>query len=457
MMCLSTYRLFLLLSFMLTTSVSLGQTKVEKRILFLLDGSSSMNYFLDGGKQIDVARQILNDIADSLNQMNDVETALRVYGHQSSHTKNDCLDTRLEVPFASENAVQIRSSLNDIVPKGITPIAYSLQQAAADFPDQSAKNVILLITDGEEKCEYDLCEVAADLRRTNASLETFIIGFGLDGTNKQNFDCVGKYFDASNFTMLRLVLTEVVKKVVYGTTAQVNLMDKSNRAKASDVGMTFYLKTKANDIYNIYHTMHNNRPDSFAIASFDDYKLTIHTNPPIHDESVSIKPSIHNTLNYKAPLGELIIAHSTKPTASSRNHLTALVQPSGDTSFVYQQRVNESANFISGKYDLDILTLPYERWENFQIETNQKNIVDIDQPGELLITKRFIVVGGIFHNKNKRLEKIHSLGTDREDELIYLQPGEYTLIYKPKFNPKSSSIKKMKILVHSGEPIKINL
>ena len=300
-------------------------------------------------------------------------------------------------------------------------------------------------------------QVAANLRRSNVNLETFIIGFGLDGMNKQNFDCVGEYFDASNFTMLRLVLTEVVKKVVFGTTAQVNLNDNAGQPTGTNVGMTFYLGNLSNDIYDLYHTTLNNRPDSFAMAAFDNYKLTVHTNPPIHDENVSIKPSSHNMLNYMAPQGELIIVHPKSQKRLAKNFLTTLVQPSGDTSFVYQQRINEKADFIAGKYDLDILTLPYERWENFQIEANQTNIVDIDQPGELLITKRFIVVGGIFHKINNRLEKIYSLGNDREEEKIYLQPGEYQLIYKPRFNPKSSSIKKYKFVIQAGEVVKINL
>ena len=453
-----TYRFFCsLLTFCVAQFLYAQDGKIEKRILFLLDGSSSMNYFLEGGKQIEVARNILNDIADSLNHMEDVEMALRVYGHQSLFSKNDCLDTKLEVPFGQGNASEIRSVLGRLTPKGITPIAYSLQQAAADFPNRNSKNVILLITDGEESCAFDLCEVAKNLKSSGANLETFIIGFGLDGANKQNFDCVGKYFDASNFTMLRLILTEVIKKIVFGTTAQVNLNDANNLPSGTNVGMTFYLGNKTNDIYDVFHARQNNQPDSFAIAAFDNYKLTLHTNPPIHDELVNIIPSQHNVLDYSVPQGEFIITCPTRKRVAKSKMFPTLVQPSGDTSFVYHQRLHERNQLLAGKYDLDILTLPHERWENFSIEANQQNIIEVDEPGELLLTKRFLVVGGIFHKKNKRLEKIYALKADREDEKIYLQPGEYTLIYKPKFNPKSSSTKRYNLSVRTGEPIKLNL
>ena len=41
--------------------------------------------------------------------------------------------------------------------KGTTPIAKSLEEAAADFPIDNSRNIVILITDGKEECGMDPC------------------------------------------------------------------------------------------------------------------------------------------------------------------------------------------------------------------------------------------------------------------------------------------------------------
>ncbi|MFH2096012.1 MAG: vWA domain-containing protein, partial [Bacteroidota bacterium] len=103
------------------------------RILFVFDGSQSMMGNWDSDKKINVARNILKSMVDSLQQVDNVELALRVYGHQSIVPPQDCSDTRLEVPFGRNNGQQIKDKLSKIDPKGTTPIAKSLELAASDF------------------------------------------------------------------------------------------------------------------------------------------------------------------------------------------------------------------------------------------------------------------------------------------------------------------------------------
>ncbi len=53
------------------------------RILFIFDASNSMSGQWDGARKIDMAREVLFEMLDSLEQLAHVEMALRVYGHQS--------------------------------------------------------------------------------------------------------------------------------------------------------------------------------------------------------------------------------------------------------------------------------------------------------------------------------------------------------------------------------------
>ena len=124
----------------------------------------------EGERKIDIARDILLEMVDSLEHMPNVEMALRVYGHQSPVPPQDCSDTKLEVPFSPSNASRIRQKLKFINPKGTTPIARSLELAPDDFPPcGNCRNIILLITDGVEACDGDPCEVSRSFRRRGSS------------------------------------------------------------------------------------------------------------------------------------------------------------------------------------------------------------------------------------------------------------------------------------------------
>ena len=50
-----------------------------------------------------------------------VETALRVYGHQTVQMENDCYDSKLEVPFRNQNAVRFKNTVNCLSPAGVNP------------------------------------------------------------------------------------------------------------------------------------------------------------------------------------------------------------------------------------------------------------------------------------------------------------------------------------------------
>src|SRR6056297_3051554 len=105
------------------------------RILFIFDASQSMSGTWESDQKINIARQILVDIVDSLENVENVQMALRVYGHQSPVPPQDCSDTKLEVPFSPGSASRIRQKLRFITPKGTTPIASSLEKSVNDFPE----------------------------------------------------------------------------------------------------------------------------------------------------------------------------------------------------------------------------------------------------------------------------------------------------------------------------------
>ncbi|MCK4748303.1 MAG: VWA domain-containing protein, partial [Bacteroidales bacterium] len=190
------------------------------RILFIFDASNSMAGQWEGARKIDIAREILMDMVDSLEQMPNVEMALRVYGHQSPVPPQDCSDTKLEVPFSPNNASRIRQKLRFINPKGTTPIAHSLELAPGDFPScGNCRNIILLITDGVEACDGDPCKVSLRLQKKGIILRPFVIGIGSDPGFRETFNCIGEYYDAPSKQQFREALRVVSTQVLNATSA----------------------------------------------------------------------------------------------------------------------------------------------------------------------------------------------------------------------------------------------
>ena len=100
---------FLFVSFVLANPI-LAQKKTT-RILFLLDASGSMLSKLDKETRIVVAKRLLSNIVDSLKTVDNLEIALRVFGHQNQAKMQDCNDTKLEVPFTKDNHDLIKEKL----------------------------------------------------------------------------------------------------------------------------------------------------------------------------------------------------------------------------------------------------------------------------------------------------------------------------------------------------------
>ncbi|MGM0463544.1 MAG: vWA domain-containing protein, partial [Bacteroidota bacterium] len=173
--------LFILLAFTAAGSLMHARqaedSEVQSRILFILDCSQSMSGRWDEDRKIDIARRFLARTVDSLNSFSNVEMALRVYGHQSVVPPQDCNDTRLEVPFAPDNAYRIKRKMRALSPKGTTPIANSLAASVNDFSAcEECRNIIILITDGIEACDGDPCAVSVELQKQGIILKPFIIG-----------------------------------------------------------------------------------------------------------------------------------------------------------------------------------------------------------------------------------------------------------------------------------------
>jgi Mg-chelatase subunit ChlD len=190
--------------------VSLNDRAVE----IVVDASRSMWGRMYGEPKMAVAKDILQDVSYWFPQ--DLDLALRAYGSTSPSDNADCADSTLLVPFGDENRDPIRAAIAGLRPLGQTPIAYSLQQAAADFGSRNDDRALVLVTDGIESCGGDPIQAARELRERG--IVVHVIGFGLGSAADEDAASLqavasasgGRYVTAGSAEELKAALAQTV-------------------------------------------------------------------------------------------------------------------------------------------------------------------------------------------------------------------------------------------------------
>ncbi len=448
------YLILLLLAVISVTTQA--QNKKKTRILFLLDGSGSMWGMWENEQKIVVAKRLLTQLVDSLGDLENVELALRAYGHRSPKARQDCKDTRLEVPFGVNNKQQIIEKLKEIRPKGTTPIAYSLSMAANDFPKAArTRNIIILITDGIEECGGDPCAVSLALQQRKVMLKPFIIGLNIDARFADQLDCVGNFFNATEEKAFGEILNVVISNALNNTTTQINLLDSYGKPTETDANMTFYDIKSGMIRYNFYHTLNSKGlPDTLFIDPLYKYNITVHTIPPVYKDNVELVSGKHNTIAIDAPQGYLKLKING---ITNYLDLQALVKKQNSNEIIHVQHFNTTEKYLTGKYDLEILTLPRLKLQGIEIKQSHTNTIEVPQPGKLNIFSYQYMRGSIYKLVKGKLVWITEINPEVKTQVLVMQPGEYRIVYKRKDAIVTLYTSEKKFTITSGGSTNVNL
>lgn len=392
-----------------------------------------MNGKWEGATKIQLAREILGEAIDDLEGTPNLELALRVYGHQSpvTPTYQDCDDTKLEVEFGQDNFGRIKNFINRVEPKGTTPIARSLEAAADDFPDKNARNIIILITDGLEACDQFPCEVAAKLKAKDINVTPFVVGLGIDLKYLNEFDCIGRFYEASTLQSFKKVMKSVILDALNNTTAQINLNDI--HAKPTETNTTVFLyKAGTKELkYTFMHTMNfKNQPDTIVVIDPSiQYDMVVNTLPQVTVKGLKLYKGQHNILPADCPQGMLKV-RIKGPTKTS--NVKVRVSQKGKAVTLNVQDIDLIQRYIVGEYDLEILTLPRIYKKNVKITQSQHTYIDIPGSGLLDYRATKPIVGQLFllNDQDETSEWVCDFAQDETMGKFYLQPGKYKVVYR---------------------------
>lgn len=185
-------------------------TSAADKTMIVLDASGSMWGQIGGRSKIEIARETLGTVLQSVPA--GTELGLMVYGHRE---KGSCSDIELAVAPGAGTGEAITAFVSGLNPKGKTPLTQSVEQAADILKYTEDKATVVLVTDGLETCEADPCALASALEEKGVDFTTHVVGFGLTEEEGKQVACLaentgGKYFQASDATQLVAALTETV-------------------------------------------------------------------------------------------------------------------------------------------------------------------------------------------------------------------------------------------------------
>jgi Ca-activated chloride channel homolog len=226
-------------------------------------------------------------------------------------------------------------------------------------------------------------------------------------------------------------LNMVIAQALNNTTAQVNLLDITKKPTETDVAITFYDEYSGVIRYNFMHTLNAlGNPDTIYIDPIGTYKMVVHTIPEVVRTGIKVTAGKHNIIPADAPQGYLFLkVGNGNPTPYGR--LECIVRKRGETQTLHVLNFNAYDKFITGRYDLEILTLPRIKFNDVEVGQSKTTTIEIPQAGTAAFYKPAAGPASVYLEDKNELTWVCNLNTNALNESLVLQPGKYRIVYRP--------------------------
>lgn len=174
-----------------------AQERGSAPTVLVIDASNSMWGRIDGKPKMDIARDAVSSLVESLPK--GARLGMVAYGHRRA---GDCSDIETVLPVGAVDKATVQAVSDRLTPRGKTPITASLKEAAK-LLDAAKPGSVIIVTDGIETCQGDPCALAEELKRKNAGFVAHVIGFDVSAIERPKLSCIadrtgGTFVAASN-------------------------------------------------------------------------------------------------------------------------------------------------------------------------------------------------------------------------------------------------------------------
>ncbi len=429
-----------------------AQQPEKTRLLLIMDCSNSMWDHWQSGSKIKVTQQVLLSFLDSISKQHDVDVALRVFGHLNK----DQFGTRLEVPFGSDNIYQLQSKIKTLVPQGGCTAAAALTDALSDFPATgSSRNLILIITDGMDDCDAEICDVARQVQLSGVVVQTFVLGIG--GGAFSHASCAGSVFPVVNEEEFSKTLYDIFRLSGHKAKVVLNMVDASGDLYETEHPVAFYdHRTGVIRQSTIYSVDSKLRPDTLLMDPLVTYDMAVFTHPPLRREAMQFSIDRPNNVDITVSEGTLKVQYSGQRPQWQQTAVDVVVRRAGSGERVAAQEVGETGQYLAGRYDIEVQTLPITTLRGVEVRGNAATELSVPMPGMLVLSKpKGITTGAIFRLRDGQVEFATDLNPSTAGERLLLQPGQYELVLHPQNTTKYDKVQTKRFVIESSQTTKI--
>ena len=381
--------LFILVSVLPLHTVT-GQSS-DSPILFIYDASGSMWGKLNNVTKKEAAADVLIKTIDALD--NEQKIGFMAYGHR---TKGDCEDVEMLVDIENTNKSVLKTNIEKLNPLGKTPLAHSAKLAINEIKDANTKATIILVTDGIESCNGDLCEVIRLARQEGIEFKLHIVGFGLKESETEALRCAakegdGNYYDADDAYQLSEALDKVINQKIDDPIPNHTFYTTKNGQPVDAWIKVIDAKTKKE-----IRAVRTYRDTAQIHLPLGKFSLTIN---PLEGTDIASKTMeitktdtalSHNTISFDGGVIEVFITNNNEGRDATIKVIDRHSQKVVSTSRTYGRKKNLEVN--AGNYDVEIIPLVIKgpslkyKFENIVVTSNETNSISHDyKTGELKI------------------------------------------------------------------------
>ncbi|MFC0246604.1 vWA domain-containing protein, partial [Falsochrobactrum ovis] len=189
--------------------IPLSSAGAADDVVIVYDASGSMWGQIDGVTKIEIARDVMADLVHGWSE--DTHLGLVAYGHRS---EGDCGDIETLIEPKRLDRDGFINTVNNIRPKGKTPISAAVQHAADLLSYRDNPATVVLISDGLETCQADPCALSEQLAQQGVKFTAHVVGFDLEDAAHARLACIaentgGVFVPAQNAAELKDALAHV--------------------------------------------------------------------------------------------------------------------------------------------------------------------------------------------------------------------------------------------------------
>ena len=424
----------------------------KTRLLLIMDCSNSMWDHWQSNSKIKVTQQVLLSFLDSIAKQHDVDVALRVFGHLNKEQ----FGTRLEVPFGSDNIYRLQSKIKTLVPQGGCTAAAALTDALSDFPATgSSRNLILIITDGMDDCDAEICDVARQVQLSGVVVQTFVLSIG--GNLSAHASCAGSVFPVVNEEEFSKTLYDIFRLSGHKAKVVLNMVDATGDLYETEHPVAFYdHRTGVIRQSTIYSVDGKLKPDTLLMDPLVTYDMAVFTHPPLRREAMQFSIDRVNTVDITVSEGSLKVQYSGQRPQWQQTAVDVVVRRAGSGERVAAQEVGETGQYLAGRYDVEVQTLPVTTLRGVEVRGNAATELSVPMPGMLVLSKpKGITTGAIFRLRDGQVEFATDLNPSTAGERLLLQPGQYELVLHPQNATKYDKVQTKRFVIESSQTTKI--